>query len=73
MPSDNQCPVCHTAARPEEAFSLLLTKPNPSREQKANALEIRVQVCPHCKILYFRDMDYATLQGIRDGIAGGRA
>jgi len=60
------CPACGCEiSKDMDAVGLLLTPPGATEEEKKNALDTLVIVCPKCHVLFFDNYHYKLLQGIR--------
>ena len=59
------CPNCGKEVSSAEEVGLVLTPKGSTPEEKANAIDVLVVVCPHCRILYFDDFNYKIIRGLR--------
>lgn len=62
----NTCPCCGTNI-PSDAYEvgLVLTPPGSSIIKKARSVEVLAIVCPKCKVLFFDDFTYETIQSLK--------
>lgn len=66
MDAGNICPNCgYEIEQKHEEVGLVLTPKNSTPEEKAEATEVMVIVCPKCRILFFDKFHYGVLQGVK--------
>ena len=61
-----ECPNCGQKIIGEtDSIGLLLTPVGSTPEQKRNAIEVLVIICPKCRILFFDEYHYNILEGLK--------
>lgn len=62
----NTCPCCGVAI-PSDNYEvvLVLTPPGSSLLKKVRAVEVLAIVCPKCKVIFFDDFTYRTIQSLK--------
>lgn len=61
------CPICSYEIKPgsSEDVTLILTPKGSTEKEKAKAPEVLVTVCPVCRGLFFDEMSFKFIQGLK--------
>jgi len=61
-----KCPACGRMIDKEtESVGLLLTPRGSTAQQKKDAVDVLVIVCPYCRVLFFDNYHYKVMEGLK--------
>lgn len=59
------CPVCKEKTPPELGVGMLMVPVTATPEERLEAVNVAVNVCPKCHSLYLDEFQYGIVQGLR--------